>query len=149
MRARTQKPAPRTAGFEALVDLLRERSKTLEEMAEKSSWAVVDEVVFDEKAAKKHLRSKSLPLLEALVDALLALPDWNTPALETAFESVRVAQGDISMGKLAQPVRVAITGTSVSPGIYETLYALGRDRSLARIQEAIERIRNQEGDAIA
>ena len=149
MLARTQKPAPRTAGFEALVDLLRERSKTLEEMAEKSSWAVVDEVVFDEKAAKKHLRSKSLPLLEALVDALLALPDWNTPALETAFESVRVAQGDISMGKLAQPVRVAITGTSVSPGIYETLYALGRDRSLARIQEAIERIQSQAGDAIA
>ena len=65
-----------------------------------------------------------------------ALPDWSEPALERVFEEVRARHGDLPMGKLAQPVRVAVTGGAVSPGIYETLAVLGKPRALARIAAA-------------
>ncbi len=150
-------PAPRTPGFELLVDLLRERSSTLCEMAEKARFAAVDEIETDEKAAKKFLKPAALPILESLLKGLSGLADaagetgtaddpggsWNTVGIEGIFEAVRAEHGDVGMGKLAQPVRVAITGTSVSPGIYETLVALGRDRTLGRIQDAIARVRER------
>ena len=144
LEARIGAPAPRTQAFGRLVDLLRERSKTLDEMAQKSAWAIADEIEMDEKAAKKHLKPRALPLLDALEAELSALSEWNEQSLEGVFERVRQQQGDVAMGKLAQPIRVAVTGTSVSPGIYETLAALEQNRSLSRIRGAIARIRSEE-----
>ncbi|HEY8493896.1 MAG TPA: glutamate--tRNA ligase, partial [Myxococcota bacterium] len=60
-------------------------------------------------------------------------------ALEAAFESVRAAHDGLGMGPLAQAVRVAVTGSAASPGIYETLAVLGRERTLARLDRALER----------
>ena len=138
LQKRTGSPAPRTPGFEQLVDLLRERSTTLGEMAEKSAWAVTDAVEYDAKAASKHLQPAAHPVLAALHAQLDAISEWDTGNLEAGFERVQTELDGLSMGKIAQPTRVAITGTSVSPGIYETLVAVGRERSLERIARAIE-----------
>lgn len=153
----TGSPAPRTRGFELLLDLLRERSATLCEMAAKARFAVVDRIETDPKAAKKFLKPACLPILQSLAEGLSALSEpsalsalsepgggeggWNEKGIERVFEAVRAAHDDVGMGKLAQPVRVAVTGSSVSPGIYETLVALGKARSVSRINDAVERVR--------
>ena len=123
-----------------LVDLLRERSKTLADMAEQARWLLVEDVEPDPDAARKHLKPAARPILAALHERLSAVVDWDEPALETVFESVRADQGDIGMGKLAQPVRVAVTGGPKSPGIYQTLAVLGQQRSLDRIARALDLI---------
>ena len=127
---------PDTPALRALLDLLRERSHTLVEMASQAHWLVRDEIELDEKAAKKHLRPVALPLLTDLVERLENLDEWSEAALEPAFEAV-VAAHETKMGKLAQPVRVAVTGGPNSPGIYETLAVLGRDRTISRLRDAI------------
>ncbi len=124
-------------GLRRLLDLLRERSHTLVEMAEQARWLVRDELEYDEKAVHKHLRPAAVPLLAALRAALADADPWNEPALEKVFEAVAAEQGNVKIGKLAQPARVAVTGRAVSPGIYETLEAVGRDRCLARLDAAI------------
>lgn len=134
-------PVARDASLDKLLDLLRERSEHLVEMAEKARFALVDPVGIDPAAAKKHLRPVALEPLVALVDALEALEEWTIPSLEAAFDETCQAQGGLKLGKLAQPVRVAVTGSAASPGIFETLDVLGRDRSLARLTAAIEQIR--------
>ena len=73
---------------------------------------------------------------------LAALDDWSEAALERTFEDVRASHDDLAMGKLAQPVRVAITGTSTSPGIFETLAVLGKTRSVGRLAEAVHFLRH-------
>jgi glutamyl-tRNA synthetase len=131
-----------TPGLELLVDLLRERSRTLREMAERARFALVEEVAYEEKAARKHLTPVAEGPLRDLHDRLAELPRWDEASLEAAFEEVRRRHGDLAMGALAQPVRVALTGGAASPGIYQTLLAVGRERSLARLAEAIHYIRH-------
>jgi glutamyl-tRNA synthetase len=127
------------AGLERLVDLLRERSKTLIEMAELARFYLVEEVEFDPKAQRKHLNSQALKPLQELHGELQRLSGWDEETLKPAFQSVLERHG-LSLGQLAQPVRVAVTGGAVSPGIFETLTVLGRERSLARIARAIEEL---------
>ena len=128
---------PRSPQLERLVDLHRERAKTLADMARLSLFLVTENIPYDTKAAKKHLRKEIVPALSDLHDRLAALEEWSEETLERAFEATREAQGGIAMGKLAQPVRVAVTGGAVSPGIFETLTVLGKERSVGRIAEAI------------
>jgi glutamyl-tRNA synthetase len=125
-----------------LVDLLRERSRTLAEMAEGARFLVSDQIPYDEKAAAKHLRPEALAPLVDLHERLAALDPWTGPALEAAFEEVRAKHGDLPVGRLAQPVRVAITGRAASPGIFDTLALLGKRRTVGRIAEAIHFLRH-------
>jgi glutamyl-tRNA synthetase len=129
-------PVEATPELGVLVDLLRERSKTLVEMAERAKWLVVENLAYEEKAARKHLTDPAAPILKDLHDRLAELDAWTADAMEPVFESVRSDHGDVGMGKLAQPVRVAVTGSSASPGIYETLEVLGKPRALSRLAEA-------------
>jgi len=124
-----------------LLDLLRERSRTLAEMAEGARWKLRETLDFDEKAVKKHLRPAALPVLVALGESMQNLADWTAENLEKLFGEVADAQGGLKLGKLAQPVRVAITGGANSPGIFEVLEVLGRDTAIARIQHAAEMAR--------
>ncbi|MBW2287179.1 MAG: glutamate--tRNA ligase [Deltaproteobacteria bacterium] len=126
-----------TPGLERLLDLLRERSKTLVEMAQQARFLVVDAIEIDEKAARKHLKPAIAPALSSLAEALDELGDWSESEIEAAFERVLAAHGDLKIGKLAQPVRVAITGGTISPGIFETLAALGHEKAVRRIRAAI------------
>jgi glutamyl-tRNA synthetase len=131
-------PTPRLL---RLLDLLRERSKTLPEMARFARFLVVNPIEVEEKAARKYLRPAIAPLLADLHAALDGLEEWSETSLEKTFEEVRGRHGDVAMGKIAQPVRVAITGRAASPGIFETLEVLGKERSVERIGLALKQIR--------
>ena len=132
-----------TPSLARLVDLLRERSHTLQEMAELARFLVVEEVAYEAKAAAKHLRPEIAPALAELHERLAALPDFSEGPIEVAFQEVRARHGDLPMGKLAQPVRVALTGGEVSPPIFETLAVLGQRRAVARIAEAVHYLRHE------
>ncbi|MEE2663923.1 MAG: glutamate--tRNA ligase [Myxococcota bacterium] len=132
-------PIEDSEGLRALLELLRERAHTLAEMAAQARWLVVDDEAIepDPKAVKKHWKAGSGPLLESLARGLQGLDDWEPDAIEGVFERVRAEAGDIGMGKLAQPVRIALTGRAASPGIFETVAALPQKRAVARIERAI------------
>ncbi|GAC1606664.1 MAG: glutamate--tRNA ligase [Myxococcales bacterium] len=117
---------------------LIERAKTLVEMADQAVTFFRRGVVFDEVAARKHLGPEARPILEQarrLIEARIA---EGAAALEAAFRDAAAAQS-LGLGKLAQPVRVAVTGTTVSPPLFDTLVLLGRDESLARLDAALAR----------
>ncbi len=137
-RAGLPVPADR-AWLVRVVETLRERAKTLVELADFCRFYLVDEVELDSKAAAKHLTPEIGPVLDDLIGRLAALPRWDAGALESAFQATLAAHG-LALGKLAQPVRVAVTGGTVSPGIYEVLDALGRERALARLRAARVRL---------
>jgi glutamyl-tRNA synthetase len=129
-------PAP--ARLQRIVLAFRERAKTLEEMAQMAAPYLVPGVTLDEKAAAKHLGPDSRALLAQVREALLALPEWSVPVLDGVIKTVSERAG-VGMGKVAQPVRVAVTGNTTSPGIGETLELLGREEALARIDAALAR----------
>ncbi|MDY7225191.1 glutamate--tRNA ligase [Hyalangium rubrum] len=116
----------------------RERAKTLEEMADMAVPYLKQGVTLDEKAAAKHLTAESLPLVRQVREAVAALTDWNVPALDAVIKSVS-ERASVGMGKVAQPVRVAVTGNTTSPGIGETLLLMGRDEALRRLDAALSR----------
>jgi glutamyl-tRNA synthetase len=122
-----------------LVLALRERVQTLKEMAEKSAVWFRPLTEYDTAAVAKHLvPAARAPLAEARA-RLAALADWTPEAIADALKATAEAQG-IGMGKIAQPMRVAITGTQVSPDIGWTVYLCGRDEALARIDAALAKI---------
>jgi len=132
-----KRPVEASPELARLADLLRERSRTLAEMAERAAFLLEDTIRFEEKARKKFLKPAALPILADLRGRLAELEPWDEAGLETVFEAVRHDHGDVGMGKLAQPVRVAVTGSSASPGIYETLAILGQARTVSRIAAAV------------
>jgi len=137
-----------TAGPD-LVDMVvaqRERSRTLVEMAEKSRYFYQDFADYDEKAAKKNLKPDSKPVLEALDAVLSGLGTWDGDALHRAVADTADSLG-LKLGKVAQPLRVAVVGGPISPSIDVTLELLGRGRTLERIQRAIHRIDSGSGQA--
>ena len=132
-------PVPATPELELLVDLLRERSHTLRELAERARFFLVEALAFDDAAVRKHLTPQAAAPLAALRERLAGVSDWSEPALEKEFEAVRAFHGDLPLGKLAQPVRVAVTGGAASPPIFETLRVLGKERTLRRLGAALAR----------
>jgi len=121
------------------VRVLRERARTLVEMSEKCRFAFAEPEGYDEKAAAKHLTAEAAPLLGALRARLAGLAGWHEPELEAAVRETAEAAG-ARLGRLAQPLRVALTGTAASPPIDQTLFLVGRERALARIKRALEKI---------
>lgn len=114
---------------------LQERAKTLRELAESGLFYYTDIAEYDEKAAKKQLKPEIMPVLMELVKKLANIDDFTVKAIDEAFNAI-LAQFDLKLGKLAQPVRVALTGGTVSPGIFETIHALGKEKSIDRISDA-------------
>ena len=115
-----------------LVVAQRERTRTLKEMAESSRYFFGDGVSRDAKAVAKHLSADARTLLCEFGLVLAALPSWTAPTLHETLLSF-AASRELSLGKLAQPLRVAITGGTVSPPIDITLELLGRERTLKRL----------------
>lgn len=112
------------------------RVKTLKEMAQVSLYFFQDIGSIDAKLAAKHLNAETLPALKALHDVLGRVEDWRAPILHEAVTGVATAVGT-GLGKVAQPLRVAISGGTASPPIDVTLEVLGRERVLGRLQKAI------------
>jgi glutamyl-tRNA synthetase len=117
------------------VEALRERARTLAEMASRARCYYAEFDAYDPVAAKSHLRPDSLQLLRALHAELTALRAWTEESSQEAVERVAASLG-LKLGKVAQPLRVALTGEAASPGIGVTLVLVGRERSLARIARA-------------
>lgn len=139
-------PLPeRQPDLEMLVGLLRERANTFVEMVEAGRFFLGDGITLDPDAAGKHLLPAIHPPLQSLRDRLAALPEWSESTVQQAFIAV-TEEFALKLGKVAQPVRVAMTGGTASPGIFEVLVLLGRERSLARLDHALawveERARN-------
>jgi glutamyl-tRNA synthetase len=105
-------------------------------MAENSLFFFDDVTAYEEKAAKKNLTPETAPLLEAVAGRLAALPQWRAPAIHEAIDAVAKEQG-VGLGKVAQPLRVAVSGGSVSPPIDVTLEILGGETTRARIARAV------------
>jgi glutamyl-tRNA synthetase len=123
----------------ALIPTLQPRSKTLVDMSMQSRFYFTDPVVLDETAAKKFLKGNVLDPLKELHKKLTELENYSEAGLESVFVALMEAY-QIKLGKIAQPLRVALTGTSVSPGIFEIIMVLGRQRVLDRLQAAIRYI---------
>lgn len=122
-------------GISKVIPCLNQRAKTLIEMAEKSAFFFKKEVEFDEKAKNKFLTEEAKPILEKVIAGLSALDEFSAEKIETLFKNIVEEEG-MKLGKLAQPVRVALTGTTVSPGIYDVILLLGKEETLKRLNNA-------------
>jgi glutamyl-tRNA synthetase len=119
-----------------VVPCLNERSKTLLEMAEKSTFFFKERVEFDEKASTKFLTDETKPLIKKIITRLSELEDYSVENIESLFKKIVEEEG-MKLGKLAQPVRVALTGTTVSPGIYDVILLLGKEETLKRLKNVV------------
>jgi glutamyl-tRNA synthetase len=122
--------------LEDLIAVQAERVKTLAEMTAQSRLFYEDLGGYDEGAAKKHLRPVAEEPLRAVGNRLADLARWEPDRLNEAVR-ITAEELEVGMGKIAQPLRVALTGTAVSPSIDRTLWLVGRERSLERIRRAL------------
>jgi glutamyl-tRNA synthetase len=123
--------------LEGIIVSQRERAKTLKEMAANSRFFFGETVTLDAKAAEKHLTADSRAVLAELRTRLAALERWEAPAIHGVLEAL-AAEKSLGLGKIAQPLRVAVTGGTVSPPIDATLVLLGKKRALERIERALQ-----------
>ena len=122
-----------------VVVALRDRVQTLKEMAEKAMVWYQPLTVYDEAAVAKHLGAAAHAPLGKARECLAALAEWSAESVSVALHEAAAALG-LGMGKVAQPLRVAITGTQVSPDISQTVYLAGRDEALKRIDAALIKV---------
>lgn len=125
-----------TVKLAAVVRAQAERTRTLKEMAEASRFFFEEFTGYDAKAAMKNFTVETLPVLREIRARLAAIEEWSAPAIHRVLE-VTVAAFGVKLGKVAQPVRVAVSGGGVSPPIDVTLELLGRECSLRRLDRAI------------
>ncbi len=126
----------------AVIDAQRTRAKTLVEMAEKSHPFFGELGELDEKAAKKHLRPAVAAPLRDLRERLTTLEPWACESLHALVEEIAGAH-EMKLGKIAQPLRVAVTGSAASPSIDVTLQLVGREQCLKRLDHALAYIHDR------
>lgn len=119
-----------------VVVLQQERAKTLVEMAANSKYFYQEVDSYDEKAARKNLTIDSVDVLQDMLERLVALPEWTAELIHAEIKLCSEAR-ELGMGKIAQPIRVAITGNTVSPPLDVTLELLGSERTISAITRAI------------
>ena len=124
------------AMLEHIVVSQRERAKTVREMAQSSVFFFRAPATYDEKAVRKHITAEVPGLLAEAAVALEELAEWNAPAIHELISGVASAKG-VSLGKLAQPIRLAVCGGTVSPPIDATLAILGKPETLSRLARAL------------
>lgn len=122
---------------------LNQRAQTLIEMAQKSTFYFQKELSFDEKARKKFLNKDIKPHIEKLIISINNMAALKHDSLENLFKKI-AEDAELKLGKLAQPVRVALTGSTASPGIYEVILLLGKTITLKRLNEALSFIEKQD-----
>jgi len=134
------------AYLKKVIDLFKERSKKLPEIAANSLYFFRDPDSYDPQAFKKYFKAETLPLLDELQTDLAALEPFNHDALEGLYRRLAEKQG-LSAGKLIHPTRLAVSGVSFGPGLFEMLELLGRETVLRRLIRARETIaaRGQHG----
>jgi len=132
-----------------LLDLLKVRSRTLQELVDLARPFLMDEIEPDPDAVRKHWAKRPAEVeanLRRVRDLLAAAERWEEEPLEEALRGL-ASELEVGAGKLIHPLRLAVTGTAASPGIFDVLVLLGRDRTLARIDDALDRIATLAVDA--
>ena len=132
----TERPLPDDEWLARMVTTLQPRAKTLVELGTQSQFYLTDNIILEEKAVKKFLKAATLPLLARLRIQLHDVTIWDESTLHTVFTAFMETE-QVKLGKIAQPVRVALTGKTTSPGIFEVMEVLGKGRCLARIERVL------------
>jgi glutamyl-tRNA synthetase len=132
----------RKSWYLALIELFKPRCRTLLDFVEGMRPFLTDEFDYEDEAVRKHLKDPETGArLRSLRGALAAAPEWSEGPLEAATRGVADSLG-VAWGKLIHPTRVALTGRTVSPGLFEVMAAVGRDRTLARLDRLITFVEN-------
>ena len=129
-----------SALLQMVIGTLHARSKTLEEMAQSALFYFVDPVDYEQKAVKKFFNPAAAECLQLMIKQFEKLQKFSEENLENAFKEV-VDQTGMKLGQIAQPVRLALTGKTASPGIFEVSAILGKDKVISRLQKAIRYIK--------
>ncbi len=126
--------------FAKLVDVVRVRVKTLQEVADASSYFFKDVTEYDAKGAAKHFKPESIGLLEQCAAAVEADEVYDLATTEAAYNKI-AADNNLALGKVIHPTRLALTGRTVSPGIFDVMVLLGKEKTLERLRKAMEYIK--------
>ncbi len=133
------------ARLEAIVELVDDRVKTLADIVPQAGYFLTDDITYDEKAVNKVLtKPEAVTIIEGLYARFTDAPDFETETLEALIRGYAEEQ-ELGIGKVVQPVRVAVTGGTASPGIFETLSLLGRETVLKRLADAREIASERQG----
>jgi glutamyl-tRNA synthetase len=130
---------PDEAILKEIVPHLKARSKTLVEMAEGAKFCFVEDMEYEKKGDDKFLKKGVVELLDSLAHTLSEIPRFDQETLEQTFVSF-LEENEIKLRKLAQPLRVALTGKTASPGIFEIMQVLGKEKVVDRIRKAVDHI---------
>lgn len=125
--------------LKSVIGLFKERSRKIGEMAENSLYFFRDPESYDPQAAKKHFKAEALPLFDAILPVLAGPRPFSREALEELYRRLAGEMG-ISAGKLIHPTRLAVSGVSFGPGLFEMLELLGRETVLRRLGRAREHV---------
>jgi glutamyl-tRNA synthetase len=121
---------------EGVANAQRERAKTFNEMADNSLFFFCEIEEYDDKAARKNLTPDAVPILQAVEEGFKSLSDWNAGSIHEVINAVAQRYG-VGLGKVAQPLRVAVSGGAVSPPIDITVALLGQEKCCRRIEDAV------------
>ena len=125
-----------------VIDALKERAKTLKELAASARYFYMDFDAYDEKAEKKQFKEPTAAILQALYDGLSEVNEWDLEPIHAVI--VQTCEDlDLKLGKVGPPLRVAVTGTAMSPSLDVTLKLIGKERSLRRINNAIAYLKDK------
>lgn len=125
-----------------IVKELSQRAKTLLDITNTIDYFYAEEIEYEDKAKNKFLKAEIRPVLQDLADKLSILSDFNIDEMHKVFDQI-MEERELKLGKIAQPVRVSLTGGTVSPGIFEVMDILGKDEVLKRLNKAISIIPNE------
>jgi glutamyl-tRNA synthetase len=124
----------------AVVRMLKDRSKRITEIVDNSFYFFKDPESYEEKAAKKHFNPEIVPVLQTLVDKLSGLDALTQAAIDSIYQDYAETSG-IGLGDLVHPTRLAISGVSFGPGLFELMETLGKETVIRRMKTAIDKIR--------
>ena len=127
-----------------IIDSLKERSKTLVEIADQAEFYFKGEIEYEKEVAEKFLKPDVVDIFEELIDGLKGVKAMSEAEVESLFRGIAQRRG-IKLVKVAQPVRVALTGRTASPGLFEVIDILGKGQTIMRLQKAIAFIRARPG----
>ena len=128
--------------LDEVIQLQKDRAKTLFELAESSEYFFADFEDYDKKSANKHFKQTSLPILKDIKEKLIVIQEWNAQSIQQCIQNY-VEESALKLGKIAPPIRVAVCGSANSPSIDATLELIGKETVITRIEAAIAYIESQ------
>jgi len=120
---------------------VRVRVKTLQEVVDASTYFFQNVVEYDEKGVAKHFKPDAIEILSECIKGLESLPEFTLESTEAVYNAL-AEKKEIALGKIIHPTRLALTGRTVSPGMFDVMLLLGKGKTISRMQQAIEFIKS-------